>query len=329
MLQEVTSVAKRIEKGERLMVSGDEALLTKLPQGTWVGGTVPYFMADVGVVTRSQLYATEIAGAPESVWTRTYTADQLQKIMLDAPENGYTLLILPFGSEVHRRFAREAPEFPETFMKPVIGWVSGVHQEDLGRDTPKVIDGSTGELRSDVAVAIHASLPTNLQALVGIINPFTPGNGDTITFEQEGFTVEYCLVNGHRRRFAEYLTETKADTRWPMVADYFGTNVNVSFRSIDAGKSQVLLYAPVFRNVSYRLASPLAKPYHEAYADAVRGREYPFACSCILNFIHGELEGKPVRGVRGPVTFGEIAHQLLNQTTVYLELAPALPRDER
>jgi len=197
--------------------------------------------------------------------------------------------------------------------------ISGVYLDDLGRTTPKVLDGSTGSLRSDVAVAMHVALPSNTQARVGIINPFEPGAGDTLTFDEEGFSIEYCSVNGQTRRFSDYPRGIAADTRWPLVADYFGTNVNVSFRTIDTATNRVELYAPVFRHVRYRLAAPLSKPYHEAYAEAVRGHQYAFSCSCILNFVHGELEGRPSVGVRGPVTFGEIAHQLLNQTTVYLE----------
>ena len=44
------------------------------------------------------------------------------------------------------------------------------------------------------------------------------------------------------------------------------------------------------------------------------------ACNCILNFVFGELEGKAIGGVEGPVTFGEIAYQLLNQTMVVVRL---------
>ncbi len=108
-LQDVTTVAERIEKGEPLMVAGDESLLAQLPKGNWLGGTVPYFMADSGVVARKQLFASEISGSVASARTQVYGADSLERIVADAPENGYTLLIVPFGSRAHERFAREAP----------------------------------------------------------------------------------------------------------------------------------------------------------------------------------------------------------------------------
>ena len=44
-----------------------------------------------------------------------------------------------------------------------------------------------------------------------------------------------------------------------------------------------------------------------------------FSCNCILNYLYGGLEGKHTGSVYGPITFGEIAHLLLNQTLVQLK----------
>lgn len=44
-----------------------------------------------------------------------------------------------------------------------------------------------------------------------------------------------------------------------------------------------------------------------------------FTCNCILNYIYGELEGRQLPGPRGPMTFGEVAYQVLNQTMAYLQ----------
>lgn len=52
-----------------------------------------------------------------------------------------------------------------------------------------------------------------------------------------------------------------------------------------------------------------------------RGLSAPvFACNCILNFLYSELEGKSTGAITGPITFGEIADQLMNQTLVYVQL---------
>jgi hypothetical protein len=36
--------------------------------------------------------------------------------------------------------------------------------------------------------------------------------------------------------------------------------------------------------------------------------------------LYSELEGKKTASIIGPITFGEIAYQLLNQTLVYAEI---------
>jgi len=74
--------------------------------------------------------------------------------------------------------------------------------------------------------------------------------------------------------------------------------------------------------VDYRLARPVGD-----YAAAFRSRlagydtsDVVFSCNCILNFLFGELEGKTIGGVEGPITFGELGYQLLNQTMVAVRL---------
>jgi len=43
-----------------------------------------------------------------------------------------------------------------------------------------------------------------------------------------------------------------------------------------------------------------------------------FSSNCILNYLYGELEGKKIKNVTGPITFGEIGYMLLNQTLTFL-----------
>jgi hypothetical protein len=64
--------------------------------------------------------------------------------------------------------------------------------------------------------------------------------------------------------------------------------------------------------------------YVQAFRSATAGlsRDVPFACNCILNFLYGKMEGEHV-GLPGPLTFGEIAFQLLNQTMVYCDVVDA------
>jgi hypothetical protein len=145
-----------------------------------------------------------------------------------------------------------------------------------------------------------------------------------IRFEKSGFQVSQCLVNGKPANLAEYITSKGISTEFPLVGDYNGSSINVSFQAVDAAKGTVELYAPVFAGVDYHFAKPVAD-YSGAFAKAVTGEEPEpaFACNCILNYLYGKLEGKTAGHLTGPITFGEIAHQLLNQTVVRLQILGA------
>ncbi|WP_058363033.1 DUF6976 family protein [Xanthomonas translucens] len=123
------------------------------------------------------------------------------------------------------------------------------------------------------------------------------------------------------RDFAAYLTANQIDVRLPLVADYNGEKINASIHSIDQDAHKVTLYAPVFRGVEYRIAAPVANYVEEFSRQLPRTVRSPeFSCNCILNFLYSELEGKRTGELIGPVTSGEVAYQLLNQTMVYLQI---------
>ena len=52
---------------------------------------------------------------------------------------------------------------------------------------------------SNIILADNGNLKTE------IINIFEQGDGDTIEFDTEGFTVKDCLINGKQHNFSEYL----------------------------------------------------------------------------------------------------------------------------
>jgi hypothetical protein len=108
--------------------------------------------------------------------------------------------------------------------------------------------------------------------------------------------------------------------RLPLVADYFGARVNVSFQSVDPTKREVRFYAPVFAGVSYKHAKPL-HDYVQQFTEMLPSHlsKHPaFSCNCVLNYLYSELEGKRTGKITGPTTFGEVVYQLLNQTVAYL-----------
>lgn len=80
------------------------------------------------------------------------------------------------------------------------------------------------------------------------------------------------------------------------------------------------LYAPVFREVNYSIAAPVVNYLAEFRSALPKGTTPSFSFICILNFLSSQLEGRVAEGMYGPITLGEIAYQLLNQTLVYLEI---------
>ena len=323
----VADVRQKIEAGRKLLLAGDEEALRQLPKGEWIAGTIPYFISSEqgGMVSRDMIFATDITDVVTSVDTVTYDANALAKVYSEGPKHGFSFIILPAASKTHLSFALNGPNYKDFGVRPLIGWVAGVHLSDLGKKTPKVVNGQTGEMLEDAALVLQAQLPENKVAEIGIVNLFEQGDGDILTFNADGFSAKDVMVNGEKRNFAAYIVKNKLDTKLPLVADYYGAMVNISFQDVDEVEGQVKFYAPVFTGIRYKHARPVAD-YVKVFNDrlskecSIDSNRVVFSCNCILNYLYSELEGKKTDPFTGPVTFGEIAYQLLNQTLVYLEV---------
>ena len=319
MLVTLEKAIELIKAGKTLHIAADESLLAQLPTGKWIGGTTPYFIGEEGgLFTKDRLFVNEIKFA-EDVKVAVYGKYNVLQIVEECFDNGLTTLILPFGSAVAANYAKAAPEVDELLMHPTVGWVAGFDLNTGG--VAKVYDGTTGQSYSDKAVAMYLKLPAGKAAAVKIVNIFEDDKTDpVITFPDNALTVQKCWVNGQEVNFAEYIQKKKIDTQMPLVADYNGAYINTSVKAIDGSK--VELYAPVFRGTEYRFATPVSN-YAEEFAARINatGAGTPvFSCNCILNYLYGHLEGKKTPPYAGPVTFGEVAYQLLNQTLVYCEI---------
>jgi len=323
-LVNIETAARLIREGASLSLAAPEAVLDKLPRGNWIGGTIPYFMVDSGgvVVADDQVFVTDLSHAG-NVTIAYYAANDLEGIVKHAPENGFSLIIIPSGSPAHERFATDAANYKDAFLRPTVGWISGIHLSKFGKETPKVYDGRTTRKHQDGAVVAYVQLPKDKLASVEIINPFESDNGDVLRFAEASHEVRDCLVNGELTNFAQYLARRAlTDGRTPMIGDFANAPLNVSLQKVDAAAGTVSLYAPVFPGVDYHFAKPLAD-YTKAFRERLQAQDHSdvvFSCNCILNFVFGELEGKRIGGVEGPFTFGEIAYQLLNQTLVSVRI---------
>jgi hypothetical protein len=320
-----SEAAELIARGTPAVFAGSEEALGRLPHGTWVGGTTAYFMTDNGgTVDTERVFCTVITAAT-AARIAVLPPEAVPNVATERYASGFTYLLVPAFSTVHRNFAIDGPAFESLFDQPTMGWVTGVHLSQLGSRTPKVFDGRTGRAYDNAAVALYAQLPEGLIPELDIVNLFKPGRGPSIVFPQTDFAAGACLIGGKRSNIAEYLAEAKIDTRLPLVADYAGVVVNASVRSVDLERGEVLFYAPVVAHEQYHVAEPVVD-YERAYALRAGSSEQAsrmLSCNCVLNYLYAGLEGKSTGGFVGPVTFGEIAYILLNQTLVRLNVRPA------
>jgi len=324
-LMDIESVIEKINQREFLIIAADANVLQQLPSGNWIAGSIPYFMGqEGGEVSQNKAFVNTIEGLDLSNPPRImpYDVNSIKNIAQDAPENGFTITILPAGSDVHAEYAENAPSYNNMFFSPLIGWIAGTHLDDSAAQ-PQVGFGPVNMLMTDKAIAMHVSLPEDQFANINIVNLFEQGTGPSISFSDTGFSASDCIIDGKAEKFSEYVQNNNIDTRLPLVADYNGVNINVSIKEIL--DNSVEFYAPIFRNVKYQFANPV-NDYVAELDQAITSHQVPetsFSFNCILNFLYAELENKKTAKMSGPFTFGEIAYQLLNQTLVYLTIEKA------
>lgn len=319
----VDQVAALIQQGQSLLLAGDEQVLRQLPPGNWIGGTIPYFVGQAGgVFSRNQVCITRLPDYVVRVAITTYDETTIHQVYRDAPPNGFSVIIIPAHSNIHFSFALKCHNYPGFATRPLAGWVSGISLDASESAVPLVFDGATATAHPNKAVVMHVELPPHKIADVQIINFFQPGQGDTLTFTQDGFSAREVLVNGQPAVFVDYLARNRIDTRLPLLADMHGAMINTSFKAVNRAEQRVDFYAPVFAGVEYKIARPIANYLEnfEAQLPHETGDRIFFACNCVLNFIYADLQNKEMAGITGPMTFGEIAYQLLNQTLAYVTI---------
>jgi len=320
MLKTIGEVSTMIEKGLWLHISGAEDLLRQLPKGNWIGGSIVYFLTDEGgITTDKQLFVQEIPYVPAKV--SIYDENNIKDVLTDAYDNGFSIIILPYHEEVANVYEKSAPSFKDMYFKNIVGWVAG-YELSKGSQPAIVVNGQSGEIFTDKAVVMHVSLPEDRTANIGIINMFTADeNSPIIEFTETVSSTEKCLIDGKETVLAEYLIENKIDTRIPLIGAYYNASINSSFFIGNDLKTGITGFSStVFPDIQYRFGRAVSD-YSEAFVDALKGYEDlkpVFSCNCLLNYVYGELEGKKVGNFQGPVTFGEIAYQYMNQTMVYL-----------
>ena len=168
---EETSKIISDSNGKLLHIAGTESLIKKLPKGNWIGGSTEYFMSDAGgKVTNEQLFVTSFPYDEFKI--SSYDENTISNVTTDAYSNGFSIVIIPFDSVVHRTYADKASEFEGMFIKNIAGWIAGFNLNVQGQ-TPIAINGATGEVFTTKAVVVHICVPDDKLVNIGIINIFT------------------------------------------------------------------------------------------------------------------------------------------------------------
>jgi hypothetical protein len=314
--EEVTAM---IREGKKLLLAGDYDLLSQLPQGDWIAGTTPYFILypEQRLTSYDRIFVYCLPDFVEKTVIREYDASDIKGIYNDAPQNAFTVVIIPFGSAVAQEYSMNAPYYDNFARRPVCGWISGRPLDTLMTGKSYAGAGATAAFFTDKAVAMHISLPADKYAEIHIFNPFKQGSGDTITFDYSSQIVKDAIINGQRRNFAGYLHEKNINLELPLVANYSGAMMNINCYEVK--DDEVYLSAPVFENVNYRFAGiDLSVSEPELISERI-----VLSVTCITNYLQPELCRKYIKKLNGPVVYGEIAYQLVNQTTVYVTIDSA------
>ena len=311
-----------IEAGTILSIAGPEALLAQLPRGAWIGGTTVYALTEAGGARIDDRLFVTIFPEATGATLRHLPTGALPTLAQGYVPGGVSLILIPAFSSAHSAFAIDGMGYDGLFDQPLMGWVTGVPVEEIGTTAPASFDGSTGQRHADGALVMHLALAEGAATALDIVNIFTQSDdpATTFTFTETGFTATEAQVGGATVNLARYIRDKGLDTRLPLVANYAGALINVSIRTVDAEKGEVSFYAPVVAGAVYHLANPLPD-YAAAFADHLgQGGAGSHSCNCILNYLYGDMAGTTTGNYTGPVTFGEIAYILLNQTLVKLDI---------
>lgn len=134
-----------------------------------------------------------------------------------------------------------------------------------------------------------------------------------------GFIQKDCFIRGVKINFYDYIVENECDIQLPLVTVIDDLQTNISVKFLDNLKKEVHRYAPVFNDQDYQFASPIGF-YEDEFEEKVleKNLQPSISCNCILNYLYAHLEGKKTSNITCPMTFGEIANLLINQTMICL-----------
>ena len=267
----VAEVNKMIERGDTLLLAGHGSLFSQLSKGKWIGGATSRFIENGKemISVRDKIFVHNLADIAADVKFSAYNVLTVSGIYNDAFENGFTVLILPFGKGMDLEYASNCINYPNFGNRAVCGWraVLPNYSEYERDDESLVFMGTSGERFSDMGVAMHVKLPEGKYAELHVFNPYKPENDDVIVFEEDGPQSKTALINGVRKNLRQYLIENGVNSmvgdtvvsQKSLSGDYGGMSINVVIfpdMEEDIKIDDVLqLGAPVIKDIRFRLSS--------------------------------------------------------------------------
>lgn len=319
-----------IGEGRVLLLAGTEEDLASMPEGCWIGGTVGHFITpEGGVAAGGLVFYADFTGLAHGATWRSFDAADIHQIAQYYPENGFAILILPGFSRLLGLVAGHIMEFDGLYNLPLMGWVSAVPLEALTGPgaRPKVFAGGPVAHNNRAAV-LYVSLAEQYFAQLHIANLFGPGSGPEIRFLHPGMSTDGdCLIGGVSGNLARYMEAQNIDRRLPLVADHEGALLNVAILKADAQTGRMVFLSPVSPSLTYRFAEEVLDYEAEFTRTAaeIEIGESAHACICALHYQYAglakALNTKPGgTNITAPVTFGQIAYTVLNQTLTCLTI---------
>jgi hypothetical protein len=156
-----------INKGYLLTLAADERVLSQLPKGNWIGGTIPYFMdINKSLFSQDKIFVNKLSDSIINYKIIEYDEKSIYNIVNDSYDNGYTLLILPPFQRVQKVYALESLKFKGIYNNPIIGWIAG--KDVNSNEIPKIFNGFNNQSFDNKAIAMHLELSENKKAIISI-----------------------------------------------------------------------------------------------------------------------------------------------------------------
>ncbi len=322
--------AALIRAGRVLVLAGTAADLATLPHGQWIGGTAASFLTQAGGrEANGRLFYSDLSAVARLVRLRHLSLPELRQIGRLHPANGFTLLIVPGFSQLLAGLCAGIMDYEGIYNAPLFGWVSAVAPYNLSKYRPQSFAGGPAGA-SELAAVMSVTLPDELFAEIHIANLFNPGVGPEIRFPKPGFVAEgACQIGGETGNLAQYMEAKGIDQRLPLVADHDGALINLSILASDPHGGTTTFLAPVDPGLTYRFAEPVLDYPEELDRALVQLPRDASGLSsvCLQNYLHGRLRQAIGLPCQGPVSFGQIAYNVLNQTLACLRIG-AVAEDE-